>query len=74
MSVRPLVADDYPAVATIYREGIRDGATFATEPPSWAAWDGGHSLRLVAERDGEVVGWAALAPTSTRPVYRGVAS
>jgi phosphinothricin acetyltransferase len=29
-------------------------------------------LRLVAERDGSVVGWAALSPASARHCYRGV--
>jgi phosphinothricin acetyltransferase len=65
--------DDWPAVVEIYREGIRDGATFALEPPSWEAWDADHTLRLVGLADGEVVGWAALAPVSSRHVYRGVA-
>ncbi|MDQ3777898.1 MAG: N-acetyltransferase family protein [Actinomycetota bacterium] len=72
MSVRALRAEDWPVVAEIYREGIRDGAAFATDAPSWGEWDDAHPLRLVAERDGDVVGWAAVAPTSTRHVYRGV--
>jgi phosphinothricin acetyltransferase len=71
--VRDLGPGDWPEVADIYREGIRDGATFATEAPSWEAWDASHTLRLVAEGDGEVVGWAAVSPTSTRDVYRGLA-
>ena len=29
--------------------------------------------RLVAREDGQVVGWAALGPVSSRPCYRGVA-
>lgn len=42
--------------------------------PSWERWDAAHpSLRLVAEDDGQVVGWAALSPYSTRRCYRGVA-
>ncbi len=72
--VRELTADDWPEVAEIYWDGMRDGlATFETEVPSWETWDEAHSLRLAAELDGEVVGWAALSPTSKRPCYRGVA-
>ena len=42
--------------------------------PSWEAWDAAHTeLRLVAERGGEVVGWAALSPVSDRCCYAGVA-
>ena len=70
--VRDLRPEDWPEVAAIYEEGIRDGGTFATEAPSWEAWDAAHTLRLVAVEDDEVVGWAALAPTSARHVYRGV--
>jgi L-amino acid N-acyltransferase YncA len=74
MIVRELQAEDWPAVKAIYEDGIRSGdATFETEAPSWEAWDAAHpSLRLVAERDGVVVGWAALSPRSSRPCYRGV--
>jgi L-amino acid N-acyltransferase YncA len=75
MIVRDLRAEDWPAVREIYEDGIRSGnATFETEAPSWEAWDAAHPrLRLVAERDGSVVGWAALSPTSSRCCYRGVA-
>ncbi len=50
-------------------------ATFETATPTWAAWDSSHhpGHRLVALDDGEVVGWAALSPVSTRPCYAGVA-
>ena len=59
---------------TIFEEGIATGqATFETVAPSWEAWDGAHSLGLVAEEDGEVLGWAALSPYSPRPAYSGVA-
>jgi L-amino acid N-acyltransferase YncA len=73
VTVRDLRPEDWSEVAAIYREGMRDGGTFATEAPSWEAWDAAHTLRLVAVDGDEVVGWAALAPTSTRHVYRGVA-
>lgn len=76
MTVRDLRQDDWPAVAEIYRQGIEAGdATFERDVPSWEAWDAGRRSdgRLVAERDGVVVGFAALSPVSTRPVYAGVA-
>ena len=73
MNVRDLRPDDWPAVRAIYEDGIRSGATFETEAPSWEAWDAAHpELRLVAERDGAVAGWAALSPYSPRHCYRGV--
>ena len=74
MNLRELRAGDWPAVRAIYEDGIRSGdATFETETPSWERWDAAHpELRLVAERDGSVVGWAALSPASARDCYRGV--
>jgi len=73
--IRALEERDWPAVQAIFEEGIATRvATFETVAPSWNDWDGAHlPLRLVAEEDGEVVGWAALAPYSTRECYRGVA-
>lgn len=59
----------------IYEEGIATGnATFETDVPRWEAWDASHlpGHRLVAEEDGRVVGWAALAPVSNRDCYAGV--
>ena len=74
--LRPLEAEDWPAVAEIYWDGMRDGlATFETEVPSWDVWDCVHlpNHRLVAEILGEVVAFAALAPVSNRRCYAGVA-
>ena len=76
VELRHLEPDDWPAVAEIYWDGMRDGlATFETEVPSWAVWDEGHFQhhRLVAEILGDVVGFAALAPVSSRRCYAGVA-
>ncbi len=73
--LRPLEPEDWRAVADIYWDGMRDGlATFETEVPSWDEWDRGHleHHRLVAEILGEVVGFAALAPVSSRRCYAGV--
>ena len=74
--IRTLTEADWAVVAAIYEEGIRGRmATFETAVPSWEAWDAAHlgDHRLVSEEDGGVVGWAALAPTSSRPCYVGVA-
>ena len=76
VALRALTEDDWTAVADIYWDGMRDGlATFETEVPSWESWDAAHlpAHRLVAESLGEVVGWAALSPASTRRCYAGVA-
>src|SRR4051812_8935493 len=73
--LRPLEPEDWRAVADIYWDGMRDGlATFETEVPSWEAWNANHlrGHRLVAELLGEVVGWAALSPASTRRCYLGI--
>ena len=74
VTLRELRPEDWPAVRAIYEEGIRGGnSTFEAEAPSWERWDAAHSeLRLVAERDGAVVGWAALSPVSDRCCYEGV--
>jgi phosphinothricin acetyltransferase len=74
--LRELVAADWPAVERIYADGIASRlATFETRTPSWEEWDAGHLVapRLVAEADGETVGWAALSPVSRRAAYHGVA-
>jgi L-amino acid N-acyltransferase YncA len=76
MHITPMTAADWPAVRSIYLEGIATGdATFETAAPEWERWDAGHlkTCRLVAHVDGEVAGWAALSPVSARAVYAGVA-
>lgn len=73
MVIRDLHPDDWAQVAAIYRDGMRGGlATFETEVPPWEAWDEAHPLKVVAELDERVVGWAAAGPVSSRWAYRGV--
>jgi len=75
LRIRDLTPADWPAVRDIWAEGIATGhATFEAEPPSWESFDAGRlpDVRLVLEDDGAVLGWAAVSPVSTRPVYRGV--
>ncbi len=72
----PMAASDWEAVRTIYLEGIATGhATFEQHAPDWTHWDLSHlpSCRLVARLSGEIAGWAALSPVSSRRVYCGVA-
>jgi phosphinothricin acetyltransferase len=74
--IRALQREDWAAVAAVYEEGIATRiATFETAAPAWSDWDASHleRHRLVAEEDGDVVGFAALAPVSSRCVYEGVA-
>lgn len=68
--------EDWPAVRDIYAEGIATGdATFETEPPSLERFRATHlpALSLVAERDGQIVGWTAAGLVSDRCAYAGVA-
>jgi L-amino acid N-acyltransferase YncA len=75
ITIERLKPEQWPGVARVYEEGIATGnATFEMEVPTWEAWDSSHLAehRLVAVRDGEVVGWAAVSPVSDRCVYGGV--
>ena len=72
--IRQMKDSDWKRVAEIYTQGLEGGfSTFNTECPSFEAWDSGHikKCRFVDEEDGQVVGWIAIGPTSSRPVYRG---
>jgi L-amino acid N-acyltransferase YncA len=76
MRILPMDDGHGPRVLHILAQGIATGdATFETRIPDWEAWDAGHlpAHRWVAERDGELLGWAALSPVSRRGVYAGVA-
>lgn len=76
ITIKSFDVADWPAVRAIYADGIASGqATFETEAPTWEEWDAAHHpiARLVARRDGQVIGWAALSPVSRRRCYAGVA-
>ncbi len=76
VTVRALDAADWTAVRRIYAEGIDTGiATFETTVPSKASLDATwlRDHRWVAVIDGEIVGWTAASPASTRECYTGVA-
>jgi len=76
LQIEPLNPEHWPAVRSIYMEGIATGnATFQPTVAEWAEWDEAHLplCRMVAKAGEQIVGWAALAPVSRRPVYAGVA-
>jgi L-amino acid N-acyltransferase YncA len=75
--VRPATAADLPGATAIYGEQVRTGiSTFDLEPPPVSYWE--HHLLstepgdhfLVAEDDGEVVGFAYSSAYRPRPGYR----
>lgn len=75
LTLRPMEASDWEAVARIYQEGIATGfATFETEVPTYDSWNQAHmnSCRLVVTENNRVLGWAALSPVSSRCVYGGI--
>jgi L-amino acid N-acyltransferase YncA len=76
ITVRPMGPDDADRVLAIYQAGLDGGdASFETTAPTWAAFDAGRlpTHRFVAvDRDGIVVAWIAVSPTSARAVYAGV--
>lgn len=76
MKIRPMHPGDASAVLAIYQAGLDTGqASFETTAPSWAAFDASKLAehRYVAvDDDGAVIGWVAICPVSSRPVYAGV--
>lgn len=67
ISIDPMAAGDWKRVKAIYAEGLATGiAAFRQTPPLWKDWHAGHLTvgRLVARSEGEIFGWAALAPVA----------
>ncbi|MBE7470305.1 MAG: N-acetyltransferase [Anaerolineae bacterium] len=80
MLIRPAQLTDLAAITAIYNEAILTTvATFDTEPKSEserAVWFSAHDARhpiLVAEIEGQVVGWASLSKWSDRLAYADTA-
>lgn len=76
VSLRAMRPADWPAVRDIFQEGIDTGfATFESSAPEWDAFDNyrlpEHRFVAVGE-DGEILGWTAVSPVSSRPAYAGV--
>jgi len=68
--------DDAAQILSIYQSGLDGGeASFETTAPAWRDFDAGRLAehRFVAVgRDDRVLGWVAVSPVSSRPVYSGV--
>ncbi len=74
-TIREMQESDWDSMARIYKQSLEKGtATFVSVCPTYEQWDATHikECRFVCELDGQVVGYATIAPTSARPHYRGV--
>lgn len=72
----PMQQEHAGVVLEIYGHGIASGmATFETKVPDWETFNLKYlpHSRIIALNSDEPVGWAALAPVSSRECYSGVA-
>jgi len=76
VSIRDARDSDAAAIASIYNHYVVNStATFDTESKTvedrvaWIQSHGGQYPALVAESEGEVVGWGSLSPWHPRPAY-----
>ncbi len=76
LTVRPMEPGDAGPVLAVYQAGLDAGdASFETGAPSWADFD---AARLPGHRHvavggtGDLLGWVAASPVSSRSVYAGV--
>ena len=79
VQIRNATVHDAAAIAEIYNQGIEDRvATYETELRSaedqqaWLRAIAGRYPAVVAEIDGEIVGWAGAGPYRARECYRGI--
>jgi len=77
LAIRPMRYSDAERVLAVYQAGLDAGdASFETAAPSWAAFDAarlpGQRHVAIADDIGELLGWVAAGPVSSRSVYAGV--
>ncbi|HTN62398.1 MAG TPA: GNAT family N-acetyltransferase [Devosia sp.] len=78
IALRPFAWGDVPAITAIYRHYVETStATFDLEPPgpTYIAEKFGHMLEaghpvVIAEREGELIGYAYASTYRPRPAYR----
>ena len=77
--IRTARVEDAAAIAEIYNQGIEERvATFETERRSaddqraWLKAIAGRYPGVVAQIDGEIIGWAGAGPYRERECYRGI--
>ncbi|MGG0410249.1 arsinothricin resistance N-acetyltransferase ArsN1 family A [Peribacillus simplex] len=80
MIIREAIETDMDRVKEIYNQGIEDRiATLETESKDqtymkeWFAKHIGRYKVIVAEQEGEIVGWSSLNQYNSRNAYKGVA-
>lgn len=79
IKIRVATINDAAEIAEIYNQGIEDRvATFETEHRcaedqlAWLRSIAGRYPAVVAEIDGQIVGWAGAGPYRARECYRGI--
>jgi L-amino acid N-acyltransferase YncA/DNA-binding transcriptional ArsR family regulator len=77
LAIRPMSPGDAAQVLAAYQAGLDAGdASFETTVPSWDAFDAArlpeHRHIATAEDTGELLGWVAVSPVSSRSAYAGV--
>jgi phosphinothricin acetyltransferase len=79
IQIRIATLEDAAAIAEIYNQGIEDRvATYETNQRSaenqqaWLQSIAGRYPAVVAQIDGEIIGWAGAGPYRNRECYRGI--
>lgn len=80
VTLRPATPGDWPAMRAIFLQGIATGQSSFETPESvpqhweqWAEYRHSDSVFVLEDEQSQIQAWGALAPTSARWCYRGVA-